>query len=168
MYFTLNRYQFTSTFVQENTFSLCENTPVKPLSAPHGRRWSLTLTAGYWPASLRSLTFFQRKSHALDVELRSCSLNERRSLSWAEFLLDVIAAPQLAHNNQILFVPQKKWNAVTRESPAVNALPDVPHVTAADGAGVWSTNTQLSTFWGGNIKRFPSGRKPELKRKRNS
>jgi len=63
--------------------------------------------AGYWPASLRSLTFLQRRSQALDVELRSCSLKERRSFRFAEFLLEVIANPPLGHNNTILFVPQQ-------------------------------------------------------------
>lgn len=58
--------------------------------------------AGYWPASLRSLTFLQSKSQALDVELRSCSLNERRSFSLAELRLDVIANPPHGHNNSIL------------------------------------------------------------------
>lgn len=59
-------------------------------------------TVGYWPASLRSLTFFQSKSQALDVELRSCSLKERRSFSFAEFLLDVISNPPYGHNIKIL------------------------------------------------------------------
>ncbi|TNN87404.1 hypothetical protein EYF80_002605 [Liparis tanakae] len=48
-----------------------------------------------------------RRSQALDVELRSCSLKERRSFSFAEFLLEVIANPPLGHNNTILFGPQQ-------------------------------------------------------------
>ncbi|KAF3847483.1 hypothetical protein F7725_020511 [Dissostichus mawsoni] len=50
----------------------------------------------------------QSKSQALDVELRSCSLKDRRSLSFAEFLLDVIAKPPLGHNNKILFVQHRQ------------------------------------------------------------
>lgn len=59
--------------------------------------------AGYWPASLRSRTFFQSKSQALDVELRSCSLKDRRRFSFAEFLLEVISNPELWHNKILLF-----------------------------------------------------------------
>lgn len=64
--------------------------------------------AGHRPASLRSLTFFQSKSQALDVELRSCSLKDRRSFSFAGFLLDVMTNPPPAHNIRILFVPLKQ------------------------------------------------------------
>lgn len=69
---------------------------------------TLAPSVDHWPASLRSLTFLQSKSQALDVELRSCSLKDRRSFSLTEFLLDDIANPPLFHNNDVLLVPKNK------------------------------------------------------------
>lgn len=68
----------------------------------------------HWPASLRSLTFLQSKSQALDVELRSCSLKDRRSFSLTEFLLDDIANPPLFHNNDVLLVPKTRLGLILR------------------------------------------------------
>lgn len=120
--------------------------------------------AGYWPASLRSLTFLQSKSQALDVELRSCSLKDRRSFSFAELLLDVIANPPLTHNKKnplrpTQITPQKPRYVKVSDSeslflfPGINFLP--AKVTLVPGL-----QTQLSTFWGKNLKKnIPLGQK---------
>lgn len=70
--------------------------------------------AGYWPASLRSLTFFQSRSQALDVELRSCSLKDRRRFSFREFLLEVMSNPELRHNKTLLF-PHKYFSSLIQK-----------------------------------------------------
>lgn len=53
------------------------------------------------------------------MELRSCSLKDLRSFSFAEFLLDVIVNPPRGHNNQILLVPmphKNRYVQVTRKT----------------------------------------------------
>lgn len=73
--------------------------------------------AGDWPARRRSLTFLHSRSQALDVELRSCSLKDLRSFSFAsEFLLEVIANPPVAHNNQIIPLVPAQTDALVPRS----------------------------------------------------
>lgn len=143
---------------------------VRPGCSPEPLPAAGSPAAGYWPASLRSLTFLQSKSQALDVELRSCSLNERRSFSLAELrLLDVIANPPLGHNNSILSWPQpppQKINSVQvcgrgADKPASSPgrvsnllLITAPTVTlAAAAAASW---THESKLWREKVKHIPS------------
>lgn len=116
----------------------------------------------YWPASLRSLTFLQSKSQALDVELRSCSLKDRRSFSLTEFLLDDIANPPLFHNNDVHLLPQNKAGI---NSPMWNhLLPacDLSLITTAKVSLALGSHTRLSTFFWGKIELFPSCLKVKL------
>lgn len=114
----------------------------------------------YWPASLLSLTFLQSKSQALDVELRNCSLKDRRSFSLTEFLLDVIANPPLFHNNDAYLLSQNKaginspmWNYLF---PACDLI---LHHSSKSELGSRLTHALDNIFWGKKTKLSPSCQK---------
>lgn len=116
----------------------------------------------HWPASLRSLTFLQSKSQALDVELRSCSLKDRRSFSLTEFLLDDIAKPPLAHNNDVHLMSQNEAGII---SPTWNhSFPAciLPFNKAVKVSLAPGSHTRLSTFFWKKNKLFPSSQKVKL------
>lgn len=115
----------------------------------------------YWPASLLSLTFLQSKSQALDVELRNCSLKDRRSFSLTEFLLDVIANPPLFHNNDAYLLSQNKAGI---NSPMWNYLFPGVWLNPSSQQQKWvglsaHTRAWQHFFWGKKTELSPSCQK---------